>query len=70
MPRIAILKEQVVNATPPDRLLLCLHPSCHGEFYYPLTSDESISCPYDRTHDVAVYSGPTTHGGDREIESA
>jgi hypothetical protein len=55
----------VTLATPPDRLLLCLDPACHGEFYYPLTPDESIGCPVDGMHDVAVYQGPSNHQGNR-----
>lgn len=51
-------------AEAPARLLLCLGP-CHGEFYLPLADDERPTCPVDRTHPVAVYSGPTIHrGGD------
>ncbi len=47
---------------PPERLLLCLGP-CHGDFYYPLGPDESIGCPVDATHPVAVYEAPAIHAG-------
>ena len=55
------------DAVAPDaRILICLGP-CHGEFYYPLTADEPITCPYDRTHPVAVYQSPTIHKGREDI---
>lgn len=56
-----------LRATPPVRVLLCLGP-CHDDFYLPLDLDEAMVCPKDRTHPVAVYSGPVIHvEGERDV---
>jgi hypothetical protein len=53
----------VIEHKPPARVLLCLGP-CHGEFYLPLDHGEIAVCPNDRTHPVAVYSGPKVFPGE------
>lgn len=48
---------------PPYKVLLCLNPDCHDEFYLPLDPDSHMTCPHDSSHPVAVYHGPTLHAG-------
>lgn len=64
--RLDLHHSEAVVGDPPVRLLLCMHPDCHGEFYLPLSLEEAIVCPNDREHTVALYQAPSLHRGDRD----
>lgn len=51
----------------PERILLCLHEDCAGDFYYPLSEGESQSCPVDGRHPVKVYRAERVIEGDPDV---